>query len=213
MIEKNGLENKNQELSYEVSVGVTFASFMGAVTIFFSGVLIASFKTFDSTIKIPLLFLIISTFSFIFSATIYSNAGSEITQHNFKKVQKYLIYANNILEFLGLYLFLVATPMVIGAVTGNNFLRLSTVLVALIGIFLYSQSDFSILNKELKNKRVKLFLSILIIFFGICLYFSQKMAQVYKFFGYDYVATFLLILMIIITVYFCSKSKQYSENN
>src|SRR3990167_8301954 len=104
-------------LNWEVSVGVTFASFMGAVTLFFTGVLISQYKSFDSTIRVPLLLLIIATFSFIFAASIYSNAGAEITAGSTKAVKKYLIYANNIFEFLGLYLFIIATPLVIGSIT------------------------------------------------------------------------------------------------
>src|SRR5689334_12501808 len=91
------------DLNWEVSVGVTFAAFMSAVTLFFTGILVSQYNNFNPTIRIALLFLIISTFSFIFSASIYSNAGLEITQRKYKQVKKFLIYANNIFEFLGLY--------------------------------------------------------------------------------------------------------------
>lgn len=209
MESQDGRQNKNQELSSEVQVGVTFASFMSAVALFFTGLLIAQFKSFDITIKIPLLFLIISTFSFIFSASIYSNAGVEITAHRFGAVQKYLSYANNILEFLGLYLFILATPLVIGAVTKDAFLRLASIVIALVGLTLYSQSDFSILHKELHDRKAKLIITLLIVILGFLLYFSQHLTQTSKYFGYDYVASALLILMVGITYYFCQRSKQY----
>jgi len=186
---------------------------MSAVTLFFSGLLIAGFKSFDSTLKIPLLFLIISTFSFIFSASIYSNAGIEVTAHRFKSVQKYLSYSNNILEFLGLYLFILATPLVIGAVTKDSFLRIATIVIALTGLSLYSQSDFSILHKELPNKAHKLLFTFLIIVLGLGLYSSQRLTQDSKYLGYDYVASSLLIVLVAITFYFCHKSKQYIKNN
>ena len=205
----SGLENKNQELSYEVEVGVTFASFMSAVTLFFTGLLITQYKSFDPTIKIPLLFLIISTFSFIFAASIYSNAGVEVTSHRFKAVQKYLSYANNILEFLGLYLLILSTPLVISAVTNDPFLRITTAAIALLGLFLYSQSDFSILHKELPNKRHKLTVTIVMILLGVGLLFSQQLSQTTSFPGYDYIGSTLLLFMLIITLYFCRKSKQY----
>lgn len=209
----DGRNNKNQELSYEVEVGVTFASFMSAVTLFFTGLLIAQFRSFDITIKIPLLFLIISTFSFIFSASIYSNAGVEVTAHRFQAVQKYLSYANNILEFLGLYLFILATPLVIGAVTKDSFLRVATIVIALTGLTLYSQSDFSILHKELPNKAHKLLITLMIVLLGLTLYLSQRLTQTSKFLGYDYVASVLLALMVIVTFYFCRRSKQYIKND
>lgn len=209
----DGHTNKNQELSYEIEVGVTFSSFMSAVTLFFTGLLLAQFKSFDPTIKIPLLFLIISTFSFIFSASIYSNAGVEVTAHRFEAVHKYLSYANNILEFLGLYLFILATPLVVGAVTKDSFLRIATIVIALTALGLYSQSDFSILHKEVPNKNYKLTITFLIILFGLALYFSQHLTQTSKYFGYDYVGSVLLALMGILTYYFCRKSKQYIKNH
>src|SRR5581483_9186734 len=101
-----------ESLRAEIITGVTFATFMGAVSLFFTGLLIAQYTTFDKTIRVPVLFLIISTFSYIFSAAIYSNAGTEVTADDISKVRKYLIYANNIFEFLGLYLFILATPLV-----------------------------------------------------------------------------------------------------
>jgi len=209
----DGRQNKNQELSYEVEVGVTFASFMSAVSLFFTGLLIAGFKSFDPTIKIPLLFLIISTFSFIFSASIYSNAGVEVTAHRFSAVQKYLSYSNNILEFLGLYLFILATPLVIGAVTKDSFLRIASIVIALSGLFLYSQSDFSILHKEVTNKTHKFFLSLLIIVGAVALYLSQHITQGNKYFAYDYVATALLLILLVMTYFFCRKSKQYIKKD
>jgi len=207
-------KNKVLELGGEVSVGVTFASFMSAVSLFFTGLLIAQFKSFDPTIKIPLLFLIISTFSFIFAASIYSNAGVEITSHRFDIVEKYLIYGNNILEFLGLYLFILATPMVIGAVTKDSFLRIASIIIAIGGLALYSQSEFSILYKELRHrsKRAKPMITLAIILLGIFLYSSQRLTQTSKYFGYDYVASALLIFIAWMTYYFCHKSKQYIKD-
>ncbi len=210
---QDGRDNKNQELSYEVEVGVTFSSFMSAVTLFFTGLLISQFKSFDPTIKIPLLFLIISTFSFIFSASIYSNAGVEVTAHRFKAVQKYLSYANNIVEFLGLYLFILATPLVIGAVTKDSFLRIATIVIALAGLALYSQSDFSILHKELPNKPHKLLITLLVMILGLALYFSQRLTQTTRFLGYEYAGSLLLALMAIVTFYFCRRSKQYVKDD
>lgn len=213
MNDSDGHQNKNQELSYEIEVGVTFSSFMSAVTLFFTGLLIAQFKNFDPTIKIPLLFLIISTFSFIFSASVYSNAGVEVTSHRFEAVKKYLSYANNIIEFLGLYLFIIATPLVIGAVTKDSFLRIATAVIALSGLFLYSQSDFSILHKEVRNKAHKILLTVLIVALGLVLYVFQHLAQSRGLKGFDYAGSALLIVMFSITTFFCRRSKQYIKQN
>ena len=188
---------------------MTFASLMAAVSLFFTGVLIAQFNSFDVTIRVPLLFLIVSTFSYIFAASIYSNAGEEITVKNEKKVQKYLVYANNIFEFTGLYLLILATPLVIGAVTHDNFLRIATIGVALSGLTLYSLSDFSMLHKEIRTALVKNLLTLVLVLAAGLLYLSQYVEQASQSLIYNYVATFILSYLIVLAYYFCRKSKQY----
>lgn len=202
------MSEEKENFRSEIVTGVTFATFMGAVSLFFTGLLIAQFNSFDKTIRIPVLFLIISTFSYIFSAAIYSNAGIEITAGNILKVKKYLIYANNIFEFLGLYLFILATPLVIGAVTRDSFLRIATIVVSLAGLTLYSSSSFSVLHKEIKSDR-KHSLTLILVALTILLYIAQYSEQRERFISYDYVATALLLLICGMATYFCKNSKQY----
>jgi len=196
-------------INWEISVGVTFASFMSAVTLFFAGAVISQYKNFDDSIKIPLLFLIISTFSFIFAASIYSNAGLEVTANRPGRIKRYLIYANNILEFLGLYLFIIATPMVISALTKDDFLRVTTITVALVGLFFYSQSEFSILEHETRSHSVKIAIATIITMLAMCLYFAQYIGIGNQHFFYNFVATVLLLFIVGMTTYFCQRSQQY----
>jgi len=195
--------------NWEVSIGVTFASLMGAIALFFTGAVIAQYKSFDGTMRIPLLFLIISTFSYIFAASIYSNAGTEITLNKIGKVKEYLVYANNIFEFLGLYLLIIATPLVVGSLTDDNFLRISTICVALVGLTLYSSSTFSILHAEVKSLANKHMLTALIILMATFLYASQYIQQLSDFIPYNYIAIALLVTLFIITIIFCRKSIRY----
>lgn len=202
---------KNKEgLSWEVSVGVTFSSFMGAITLFFTGILISQYSNFDSTLRVALLFLIISTFSFIFAATIYSNAGIDITAGKLDQVKKYLIYANNIFEFLGLYLLIITIPLIISSVTKDAFLRTVTITVATLGIALYSQSSFSILHKETLGTAKKYLLTIIIVGLTLLLYLTQLTATD-SLFSYKLLATLLLIALGSFTILSCRNSKQYSE--
>jgi hypothetical protein len=201
MLDKDGL-------NWEISVGVTFSSLMGAVSLFFTGVLISQYHSFDASIKVPLLFLIISTFSFIFSATIYSNAGTEVTLGKLKTVEKYMIYAKNIVEFLGLYPLILSMPLVIGAVTQDNFLRVTTTLVALVGLALYSQSKFSVLEKQLPSQE-KLLYSIVFIVSSLCLYLSQYVTKPLGIFTYSNIGIAVLVLLLGPAVYFSTRSRQY----
>jgi GNAT superfamily N-acetyltransferase len=201
MLDKDGL-------NWEISVGVTFSSLMGAVSLFFTGVLISQYHSFDSSIKVPLLFLIISTFSFIFSATIYSNAGTEVTLNKLKVVEKYMIYAKNITEFLGLYPLILSMPLVIGAVTQDNFLRTATTVVALIGMALYSQSKFSVLDKQLPSEEKRIYTTIFVIL-ALVLYTTQYVTSANSLFSYSNIGIVLLLCLLTPAVYFSTKSKQY----
>lgn len=201
MLDKEGLNG-------EISVGVTFASLMAAISLFFTGVLIAQFQSFGPTIKVPLLFLIISTFSFIFAATIYNNAGTEVTLGKLKTVEKYMVYAKNIVEFLGLYPLILSTPLVIGAVTQDTFLRASTTIVAIVGMALYSQSKFSTLEKQLSAERKRLY-SVAVVMLALFLYLSQALTQVGAVLPYNGIALVLLVILLVPAVYFSVKSKQY----
>lgn len=201
--------NEKTSYNWEISVGVTFASLMAAISLFFTGILVAQYHSFDETIRVPLLFLIISTFSYIFSASIYSNASEEVTLNNIKKVQRYLIYANNIFEFLGLYLLIIATPLVLGSVTHDNFLRISSIVVALGGLILYSSSNFSMLHKELKSGTLKHAITFVFVLLAGILYFLQYSEQLSRYLGYNLTATVLLLFAFGVAFVFCKKSKQY----
>jgi GNAT superfamily N-acetyltransferase len=201
MLDKDGL-------TAEVSVGVTYSALMSAVSLFFTGVVISQYNNFDQTIKVPLIFLIISTFSFIFSATIYTNAGSEITLNKLRVVEKYMIYGKNLTELLGLYPFILATPMVIGAITNDSFLRTSTILVALTGFALYSQSKFSVLDKELKRQDKRWITSITVLL-SLLLYYFQTLPTSGSLFIYSFLSVIMLSLIIGIAYKFSAHSKQY----
>ncbi len=203
MLEKDGL-------SQEVSIGVTYSSLMSAVALFFTGVVISQFNSFDQSIKVPLIFLIISTFSFIFSATIYTNASTEITVNKIKLVEKYLIYGKNLMEIMGLYPFILATPLVVGAVTNDSFIKVATTIIAIVGFTLYSQSKFSILQKELALYKKRL-LTLIIVLLALVLYISQ--ATKINDAAVIYVAASVLLMLIFtcMAYYFSKASKQYKR--
>jgi len=204
------MDNKDNKsaLIAELEVGASYSSLMSATSLFFTGILISQYKSFSSTIKVPLIYLIISTFSFIFAATIYNNAGNELTLNKLKAVEKYMSYAKNIVELLGLYLFILSVPMVIGAVTRDNFLRTTTIVVAIFGFVMYSQSKFSILEKELTTRH-KRYLSSCITILALLLYYTQARSTNHSMFIYSFISIVLLLIIFSSAVIFSIKSKQY----
>lgn len=182
---------------------------MSAVSLFFTGVLISEFQSFQPSIKVPLTFLIISTFSFIFAATIYTNASTELTLNRLRSVQRYMVYAKNIDELLGLYPFILATPMVIGAVTEDSFVRVVSITVALLGFGLYSQSRFSILDDEVTRLRKRV-ISFVTVSLALGLYYFQGVDVDNAVFMYSSLAIILLGILMTLVVIFCTAGKQYN---
>lgn len=166
-IEKN---NKSEYLE-QVQTDVSLLSFMTAVSMFFSGLLLTRFDSFNLFIKVPLSFLIISTFGFLFSSLILSNASQKIIDEKFEKASQRILYGYVISEYLGIYLFVLSIPLVISAITSDFYLRMITLCAAIIGIALYQFMGFSLLEDHFPRNH-KIF-SLLIVLFGLILFIAQ----------------------------------------
>ena len=115
----------------EVQVGVSVTSFMTGVTIFFVGLLITKFDSYDTSIKIPILFLILSAFGFLYSTLILANTSSELSRLRTDRFHKSMNLGDSIGEYIGVYFLVLAIPLVINVITNDSFLRISTLLVSL----------------------------------------------------------------------------------
>jgi hypothetical protein len=166
-------ENNKSHYISQIGTDVSLISFMAVISVFFNGALIADFNSYDLFIKVPLSFLIISTFGFIFSALILSNTVQEIINNNFEKAKKHILYGYAISEYLGVYLFILSVPLLVNIITTDFYLRIVTFCSALIGIGFYQFMRFSILEHHFP-KTYKLF-SCLIIIFGLLLFFAQTL--------------------------------------
>ena len=62
----------------EIQTDVSLISFLSVIAVFFAGSLLPKFDSYDLSISIPISFLVISTFGFLFSALILSNASAKI---------------------------------------------------------------------------------------------------------------------------------------
>jgi hypothetical protein len=158
-------------LSTNVGTGVSLASFMSAVTIFFVGLLITRFESFDDSIRIPILFLIISTFGFLYSALIYSNSTGELIRLKRKRFQKDMHYGDVMSEYCGVYFLVLSIPLAINAISSDGFLRYSTLVVSLIGLILYHKSGFSVMEAYLKKGHYGWLSAIIVL--EIAMFFSQ----------------------------------------
>jgi hypothetical protein len=68
-------QKKSDYSNDEIQIDVSVTSFMLVVSTFFTGFLFSSYKSFDNSVRIPILFLIISILSFLFTNIIFANAA------------------------------------------------------------------------------------------------------------------------------------------
>ena len=188
----------------EIQVSVSFTAFMTAVTIFFVGLLITKFESFDISIKIPILFLIISTFGFLYSTLIFANASGQLSHHITKNFFKNMLTGDTISEYLGVYLLVLAVPLVINVITNDSFLRLATLIVALGGLVVYHISGFSLMDRHFRKKHYwGLFLVIIL---EVALFYTQ----IYNLIYFVPLAV-VLILFLVLLALFASKAKHLLE--
>lgn len=146
----------------EIQVGVTLTAFMTGVTIFFTGLLLTKFDSYDLSIKIPILFLIVSTFGFLYSTLIFGNASAQLSRLDHRKFDKFMLVGDYISEYFGVYCLVLAIPLVINIITQDLFLRWATLLVVLSGLILYHSGGFSIMERNFQRLH-RLFISIIVL--------------------------------------------------
>ena len=185
-------EEKNQ-LSNQVQTDVSLISFLSVISVFFIGALLPQFNSYDASVKIPISFLIVSTFAFIFSALILSNATQRINQGDLQKTEKYLSYGYAISEYMGVFLFVLSIPVTMSIVTTDLYLRVITLAAAIAGISIYQFGGFSLLGNHFSKS--KTLFAILVVLFGIILFFSQIFN-----FHFTIISSLFLIFLIIITI-------------
>ena len=155
----------------QVQTYVGFTSFMTAVVVFFVGLLLASFKNYDPSIKVPIAYLIISIFGFLYATLIYTGIAAEISNKREQHFKHSMQLGDVISEYLGVYLLIISIPFVIGAITDDPFLRLVSIFAAIIGLIVYQLSHVSMIEQHFSktNRLLSLFLAA----FALILYWSQ----------------------------------------
>jgi len=182
----------------EVQTSVNVTAFMTGVTIFFTGLLITKFDSYDLSIKIPILFLLISTFGFLYSTLIYANASGEITRYNKgSRFNKNMNIGDSIGEYIGVYFLVLSIPLVINSITTDAFLRLATLIVSLMGLIVYHLSGFSIMERHYPKAHKIILLFIVIL--EVSLYLTQRTEY--------FVYISVIMILYLMTITFFSRNK------
>lgn len=183
---------KKEDISIYLSQAqnnVAFTGFMTAVVVFFNGLLLTNFESYDAAIKIPIAFLIISTFGFLYSTLIFSNATGEILTNNIKKFKKHEDIGNILSEYFGVYLLIFSIPLIVNMVTSDLFLQIVTATSTFAGLLIYQFSHFSIMERHFgKSHNI---ISFVIIALGVGLVITQ----IYQFYFTQLAAVFILFMI------------------
>jgi predicted tellurium resistance membrane protein TerC len=137
----------------------------------------------------------------LFSSTVYANAAGMVDRGETSLARKFINAGNVISEYMGIYLFVISIPLVISAVTTDSFLRLSTGVIAVLCIMLYTFSDFSMLNLHIKQS-TKYLCSAWIALIGASLILSQLYIVDY----FVLFATIYLLSSLSFTAYYYKKA-------
>jgi hypothetical protein len=186
-------EDKNL-LAGQVQTDVSLLSILSVISVFFIGSLLPKFDSYDLSVKIPISFLIIATFAFIFAALIISNASQRIIKGDLKEAQRHLDVGYAISEYMGVFLFVLSVPLAISIITADPYLRIVTFCAAILGMSLYSFMGFSLLENHFSKSYRPL--SIAIILFGIILFFAQIFA-----FQFTAIAVIFLVFILLTTIF------------
>jgi len=184
----------------QISTDVTLLSFMTAVCMFFNGLLLTKFDSFDLFIKIPISFLIISTLGFLFSSIMLANASSLVLKEKFEKAEWQILWGLVISEYIGIYIFVISIPLIINVISTDLYLRVVTLCASLAGLSFYQFGGFSLLQNHFP-KTHKIY-SVLSIIFGLILFFAQ-IKQIY------FVETSIAFIIFILVTTVFAPSKRF----
>ena len=184
-------DDKNFLLN-QVQTDVSLISFLTVISVFFTGALLPQFNSYDPSVRVPVSFLIVSTFAFLFSALILSNAGQRITEGDAQKTEKYLTWGYIISEYMGVFLFIFSIPLAMSIITTDAYLRAITSFSVVIGMGFYQFMGFSLLESHF-TKSSKLF-SFLTLLLGVGLFASQAFA-----FHFTEASIVFLLFIVLVT--------------
>jgi len=183
----------------QAQTNVGFTAFMTAVVIFFVGLLITSYDSYDQSIKVPISFLIISTFGFLYATLVFANASDEVSERSGRAFNKHMLLGDVLSEYLGVYLLVLSLPLVINVITSDVYLRIVTISSSLIGLAIYQFSHLSVLERHFKSSKI---ISVILLSFGLLIF----IAQIYDYYLITISTAFVLFLLII--TYLASKGQK-----
>jgi len=191
----------------EMSAALSLNFFMVVVVIFFLGILLASPS--KSHLRIPILYLFISFFGFVYSTLIYTNASDRDARLQTKEFTRHIFVGNILSEYLGVYFLVFATPMAILTYSSDKILAILVCIVCIIGFMAYHFFGFSVLQRYIRNS-VEFISSILVMIILMCtsFIFHANKQDIFYYFS----CFFLLVIVFFILIRSIHTWKQMFNN-
>ena len=143
---------KTNTLETYVVISVTASGAFTAATTFFTSIMISKYNSYNPSVNIPTLFLIISTFGFLYATLIFANNIGNLLHFDLAKFHKSRALGNALAEYLGHYFLMLSIPLIVNTISTDFFLRSAAVIMDLGGLIIYHLSGFSIMEMHFKNK-------------------------------------------------------------
>jgi hypothetical protein len=184
----------------EVGISVSTMSFLATVVFFLIGLLMNN-KSADADLfvklRLPMLFLFISSFGFMFSTLIYGNASGDIARLNEKNFSRQMTIANIISEYLGVYMLCYAMPILVLGYLPDKLLSIFVLVVEVLGFSAYHIFGYSILERYFSKTK-----TIFIMASGVALQLASFLSFYFVYDNLYYIFTFILIFHVLfITVF------------
>ncbi len=141
--------NKNyEEDEYidEAGTGVSFTAFMTAVSFFFIGLLLTSNRNLQGPLRVPLYFLFISTYGFLYSTFVYANATGFTVRENRQRMKKHMYIGDLLSEYFGVYFLVLPIPFILYGFTDDLMLALLLLITGHVFFFCYHYLGYSVLE-------------------------------------------------------------------
>lgn len=180
----------------EVSISVSTMSFLATVVFFLIGLLMnnkSADKILFIKLRLPMMFLFISAFGFLYSTLIYGNASGDISRLNRKNFSKQMTIANIISEYIGVYMLCYAMPILVLGYSPDKTLSAYVLVIEVIGFSLYHIFGYSVIERYFSKPMMYIWL-----ISGIGLQVSSFISFYYYYELYYYILTFLLVFHVLL---------------
>lgn len=147
----------------EAQTGVNFTAFAAILVFFFIGLLLTGDARLRARLRIPLYYLFISAYGFLYSTLLYANASGVDIRQDEERLRKHMYMGDLIGELFGLYFLVLAIPMLVYGYTSDLALAVMLLITGHFAFFMYHHHGYSVLEGFLRPWKLKAAVAVIIL--------------------------------------------------